>query len=132
MATMKSELVLLIKKHPKTASRTLARMYHKDHPERNLENIRATIRRIRGAFGKDTQSIPELEAAWKSLDVVEFKYEEIEDFKLTGVKKLGVVADIHFPLHDKKAVNVALDRIISDGCDGLLLNGDCMDCFSTS
>jgi predicted phosphodiesterase len=53
-------------------------------------------------------------------------------YEITGVERLGVLCDVHVPFHDKRALTVALDDFKQREVDGILLNGDFMDCVSVS
>lgn len=47
-------------------------------------------------------------------------------------KKLLVLSDIHFPYHDKTALMLALRDGRQNEVDGILLNGDILDCYQLS
>lgn len=49
---------------------------------------------------------------------------------IKDVKLLGVVSDIHFPLHDRPAVLACFSKLKELNIDGLYLNGDIADCGS--
>lgn len=57
---------------------------------------------------------------------------DTEPFNITGISCLGIVSDIHIPFHDITAVKAAFTYFKESGVDGLLLNGDILDCISIS
>lgn len=44
-----------------------------------------------------------------------------------SIKKLGIISDIHIPYHNIPAILLALDYLIKEKIDGLLINGDMLD-----
>lgn len=52
--------------------------------------------------------------------------------KITGVNHLGIVSDIHFPVHNRKALICCFSKLKELNIDGLYLNGDIMDCANVT
>jgi predicted phosphodiesterase len=52
------------------------------------------------------------------------------DLGVTGL--VGVLSDIHVPYHDEIALRAAVDQLLGDRIDGLVLNGDVADFYSIS
>lgn len=48
------------------------------------------------------------------------------------IGKYLVMSDIHIPFHDMDAVSVAVHHGLRKGVDGIVLNGDIMDCYNIS
>jgi predicted phosphodiesterase len=49
-----------------------------------------------------------------------------------SVEKLLVIGDLHIPFHHPEAIRTALRYGKENGCDGIMLNGDIMDCHYAS
>lgn len=116
-------------------SMTLAKKIYSENKQfTSIDNIRATIRYYRGANGEHHRQL------LKTRDFIDynpFKLPESfsEDwfpFKITGVKTLGVVSDIHIPYHDLPAVYCALEYFKKCNVDCILLNGDIIDAYQIS
>lgn len=50
----------------------------------------------------------------------------------SGIRKLLVLSDMHFPYHNMSAVTAALSHGKKEGVDGVLLNGDTLDFYMLS
>jgi len=129
---------------PKVASRTLARSLFKVHPTLwTTENACCcAVRRLRGAQGNKarrevkptaTRTAEESNAChrWGALlpdaEPVEFQWHTLPE----EVDRWLIVADIHVPYHDHKALSTCLAH--ADGnCDGVLINGDGADAYQLS
>ena len=121
-------------KFPKTPSLTLAKLICKEKKKLKftIEKVRSSIRWQRGVRTKTSRNSPnEFAEIWSSVNQT-VEYEPITDFILSGVQKLGVLCDIHFPYHDKGALQVAVNRIIKEKCDAILLDGDTIDFYPIS
>ena len=132
----------LVRKFPKAATMTLARMAFKKWPSLwvNLEACRHSFRYLRGANGtrhrpratkrglaREPQKpgdpfgrIPEpVEDNWRAVTF---------DGKLNAL----ILNDLHIPYHDAKFIDAAIKCGRHHSCDFVLLNGDIMDCYATS
>ena len=49
-----------------------------------------------------------------------------------GTKKAAILPDIHFPYHDQKALDVALNYVLKVGVDVVVIPGDGVDCYQIS
>lgn len=47
-------------------------------------------------------------------------------------KKVLALFDVHIPYHDIKALHLAIDHGVKQGCDTILLGGDFIDCYEIS
>jgi len=139
------EIVLeyLQKYHNNYPKATIAKIIYKDYPHafKNIENVRTLVRYYTGANGKNHR---------KSLSNSEFvkpltyKFDAFSDipksfrnepsfFTLpTGIKKILILSDIHFPYHDEDALRIAVMKGVSENVDCVLLNGDILDFYQLS
>ena len=53
-------------------------------------------------------------------------------FNITGHKRIGILSDIHVPYHSIESLSAAITYLKKDKIDGLLLNGDTIDCHRLS
>jgi len=137
-------VVDLLKKFPKAATRTLARMAYEKHPEvfTDTEGARSVIRCIRGASGagKASSAIPEFNRGPQPCNVAPFPklpegkrhFDDSAALKIHGPSRVLVLADAHIPYHDKNAIVAALQYGKRNGVDTILLNGDTADFFAVS
>lgn len=133
-----AELTLLVisylEKYSKMPSLTLAKLIQKSNPGFSVEQLRSSIRTQRGAQGakkRNNLANEKFADIWQSASAT-VEYEPITDFFLTNIKNLGVLADIHFPYQDGKALITALNYLLNTKIDGLLLNGDIIDFYQLS
>lgn len=48
------------------------------------------------------------------------------------VQNMLIVSDLHFPFHDEAAVKAQIEYGLDRKCDGILINGDLLDCYELS
>ncbi len=129
-------------KYPKSSSSTLAKKIFEENKSLfiNTEAVRTMIRYYRGASGKSNKSKIKDKSFFSKVEDRNTKYllpetwaEYPKTFKLPTVnKKILVLSDIHIPYHDVEAVQLAVEKGISEGCDTVYLNGDILDFFGLS
>jgi predicted phosphodiesterase len=51
---------------------------------------------------------------------------------MDGVDKVAILSDIHVPYHTEEAIECAVKRAKKQDVDGIILNGDTIDCHSLS
>jgi predicted phosphodiesterase len=57
---------------------------------------------------------------------------EFTPFIMDGVEKVAILSDIHVPYHTPEAIECAVKRALKEDVDGIILNGDTIDCHSLS
>lgn len=96
--------------------------------QKSMSRILHDVRRI---INEDQHSVHPESAP---TEIVEL--EDGDTSKLAWVdlhhKRLLVLSDIHFPYHDKTALMLALRDGRQNEVDGILLNGDILDCYQLS
>lgn len=124
-----------IRRFPDTPNLTIARKMFKEKPEMflNLDSARSAVRNVKGTLGKRAANyvVPDLKEDRTHIknpfQLPESEADEWEMYKIKGVKKLLVLADIHLPYHDVGAVTAAIQKGKDEGVDGILINGDLLD-----
>jgi len=121
-------------------SRTLAKAILVSSPklfgeynDKNIELLRTIIRRIR--YSKGDKQIYKLDKlfAEKFHGYLEPDINDYSPFIIPdSVTKLGIMNDIHIPFHDMNNLNAAINYLKTKNIDGLLLNGDIIDCYKSS
>jgi predicted phosphodiesterase len=131
-----------IGKNPDETTRGVARLLHNDHPMVfcSIDAARGAVRYYRGASGCEHRadltdkrfvlpnptknnplSLPDSkDVAWTPYTIPD----------ATG--GILVLSDVHFPYHDRAALQSALEYGRDNGADCILLNGDALDCYSLS
>lgn len=105
---------------------------------KDVEDARTSLRRIEGKGGKANRTavLPEhrMEGARpKNPYALPGSDETIyEPFKITGHKRIGILSDIHVPYHSIESLTAAITYLKKQKIDGLLLNGDTIDCHRLS
>lgn len=120
---------------PQFPTRSLARYVLDQHGglwDYNLEKIRTSIRYFRGTKGelnrqrnKSIIPVSETKIMPKSWN------RQVPPYQL-GEGKWLVLADVHAPFHDVKALEAAIAYGQKEKCTGLFLNGDFQDCQAIS
>jgi len=130
----------LVAKHPKTPNQTLARMLCRDKPQwfETMDAARSIVRYVRGNHGepnriKGDRSLhrPNGEAGKPYLPPPSLA-DVWQPYLFNKAKKPLLVSDIHSPFHDTRALKVAIQYGLDQGCDGLILNGDVADMYALS
>jgi predicted phosphodiesterase len=101
----------------------------------NFEDARKNLRYIEGKTGKGNRKYIKPEYILKERTRTPFKYiekENYEPFVINGLKRIAVLNDIHLPYTDKDALITAIDWLKKVKPDGILLNGDIIDCYTLS
>jgi predicted phosphodiesterase len=124
----------LCAQHKTLASRTLARLLHDQYPHAfTVEQARATVRRIRGNIGAEhrqkikDKSLHEPARAHCSLKIPEGIKQTVDPLIIKDVGKHLILSDIHVPYHDKRALELAINKGVKEGCDHVYINGDFYD-----
>jgi len=59
--------------------------------------------------------------------------ERFEHYHLPkGLRNVGIMSDTHIPYHSNEAIDESLNYFVKKGIDGILLNGDIIDCYMLS
>ncbi len=58
--------------------------------------------------------------------------EKFEHFNIDTVGRWLLLSDLHFPFHNRKVIETAIDRAKKDGVVGVILNGDILDSHEVS
>ncbi len=122
-----------LRNSPTADNRTIARKLWKLHPEiwKDIDAARSAVRIGRGVMGVKARRecpdiIPKIElpkpdtSGWASHELPEH------------VKQWLIISDIHAPYYNRKALTLALQFGRSEGCDGVLINGDLTDYYQAS
>ena len=120
-------------------SRTLAKSVLSSNPQmfgeyndKNVDAVRSAIRRIRYSNGNDIALDSKLFAE-KFHGYLEPDLNDYSPFIIPDtVTKLGIISDVHIPFHNKENLNAALNFLQQKEINGLLLNGDIVDCYKSS
>ena len=103
---------------------------------KNLEDARGRLRYIEGKYGTGGTKKPVYP---KTPDRPRNPYNlpasdetDYTPYKITGCKRVGILSDIHVPYHNVESLSVAIGELKRLKIDGLLLNGDTIDCHKLS
>lgn len=110
----------------KTSKNALAKLLFEKYPKffKNKEDARSVIRQLTGNSGnRFREEIKPIE--WGIPEGDESGY---EDFIMPlSSNNVLVLSDIHFPYHNVKALEKALNNGLKQGCNAIYLNGDTLD-----
>lgn len=121
--------------HPTLPSRQLARIMYKEHSLLwpNWDAAYAAIRYRRGAIGKHNRKAAGIEQPTTPVRQIPASVtREFTPFIMDGVEKVAILSDIHVPYHTPAAIECAVNRALKEDVDGIILNGDTIDCHSLS
>lgn len=117
--------------------RKLARIMYKENNLlfKDYDNARDILRYIEGKIGPGSNARPEYKVEKRTMTPYNLPKSEETDYtpyKIQGIKNLGIMCDIHAPYHSVDALSVAIKYLKEKKIDGLLLNGDSIDCHKLS
>jgi len=128
----------LCKKYPDHSNIGLAKKLRADFPEcfASVDNARAIVRNIRGAFGKShakraTQPRPKGKAGAVP-KMPPSLAEPWTPFDLGNDTRVGCISDVHIPYHHTIALEAAVQDLKKRNCKILLINGDFADFYRIS
>lgn len=126
-------------KHKTLGSRTLARLLVEQYPHAfNVEQARATIRRLRGNIGEHNRgrikdkSLLEPPRKHCSIKIPEGINQTLDPLEVKTAGKWLVLSDVHVPYHDKAALEAAIQKGLDEKCTNVLINGDFYDFYKIS
>lgn len=106
---------------------------------KDVEDARTTLRYIEGKNGaknkkgvQDKSFIVEQERPRNPYNLPMSEEATNPPCIISGHKKLGILSDIHVPYHSIDALTLAIKYLKDEKIDGLLLNGDTIDCHRLS
>lgn len=115
----------------------LARIMYKENNLlfKDVEDCRASLRRIEGKRGKSNTSKVIYKVPNRPLNPYNLPPSDetkFEPFIFSGHKRIGILSDIHVPYHNIPSLTAAIEYLKKQKIDGLLLNGDTIDCHRLS
>jgi predicted phosphodiesterase len=119
----------------------LARILYKDNKllYKDVEDCRNSLRYIEGKSAKSKFNADEISKFVIKEDRVKNPYSlpksdetDYKPYVLKGHKRLGILSDIHVPYHNIEALTTAITYLKKQKIDGLILNGDTIDCHRLS
>lgn len=128
-------------KYPDEPTLKLARrMYAKNKLLfKNVEDARDRLRYIEGKKGQEQRKFVEATATFKPdprpynpYKLPDSDETVFEPYQIKGHKRVGILSDIHLPYHSIDALTSAIQFLKKQKIDGLLLNGDTIDCHKLS
>lgn len=126
-------------------SRTLAKMILSsnsklfgEYNEKNIDSVRGIIRTIRYSNNHTNHSNnghpPKHKLfAERFHDFMDPDINDYSPFEIpVEVTRMGILNDIHFPFHHKENLAAAIEYLKRKEINGILLNGDILDCYKSS
>lgn len=129
-----------IAKNPDMPYKQMARILYKKNPEMwfSAESTRRLIRYHVGSAGSQSRAslpkdfiMPPKRTVTYGMPKSDCNKREVFNIP-SGVRRLGILSDIHLPYHDEVALSVAVAYLKEAKIDALLLNGDTMDFYGMS
>lgn len=103
---------------------------------KDVEDARGRLRYIEGKYGKQpsgkTQYPKSPDRQRNPYNLPASDETDYTPYKITGCKRVGILSDIHVPYHNVESLSVAIGELKRLKIDGLLLNGDTIDCHKLS
>ena len=104
-----------------------------DYNEKNIDKVRSVIRVIRYSCGENKKTPDNKLFIERFHGYLEPDLNDYSPFVIPDtITKLGIINDIHIPFHNKENLNAALEFLKQKEINGLLLNGDIIDCYKAS
>lgn len=130
-----------LKQFPDTPILTLAKKLCKENPSlfTSIEGARAILRSHAGLSGdmqrgkiKDKSNFREKKYQYNPVVPESFEQDWSPFVLPFHVNKLLVLSDIHLPYHNVQSIELAVEYGLKNGANGILLNGDTLDCHTLS
>lgn len=105
---------------------------------KDVEDARKALRYIEGKAGKEDRKkvsgelVMEQPRPYNPYSLPASDETVYEPFIFKGHKRIGIMSDIHVPYHNIPALTAAISYLKKQKIDGLLLNGDAIDCHRLS
>jgi predicted phosphodiesterase len=103
---------------------------------KDVDDARQSLRSIEGKKGvarvKVSIDAPTEERPRNPYNLPPSDESIFEPYIIKGHKRLGILSDIHLPYHSIDALTLAISYLKNQKIDGLLLNGDTIDCHRLS
>jgi predicted phosphodiesterase len=128
-------------KHPDVPHLTLARMIYAKHTKlfTNVTAVRNSVRYHRGTREKECKRTQPCIAYTAPAITVRHEYrapeshaEAYEPYVINGAQRILRLSDIHYPFHDPKALEAAINYGVKNDPTVILLAGDILDCHDQS
>lgn len=128
-------------KHPDYPTRKLTRIIYKENPlaYKDEEDARFHLRYIEGKAGDknranvtDRTQVLQQPRPLNPYNLPPSDETDYTPYNITGCKRVGILSDIHVPYHNIDSLTVAITALKKIKIDGLLLNGDTIDCHKLS
>jgi hypothetical protein len=123
-----------VERYPSFGNLTIAKIVihnQGDIFENNLERIRALVRHYRGAMGEQSKKY-RVDGKPTTPKTQPLTWRKVRTPYNLSPGLWLILADVHAPFHDIKAVEAAIAYGKSQNIDGVLYNGDLQDCASIS
>lgn len=118
-------------RYPDWPKRTLAKLMHRERSElfKSVDNARTAVRRVTGADKGSSQVVRVPKPHGKQSDRFEIPPSAARERKPVHIAagKIAILSDIHLPIHDGRALKIALEDTRDYDPDVILLNGDVWD-----
>lgn len=131
-----------IRNHKEYPNQTLAKLILKKEVGlfSSVDTCRSYIRCLKGAKNKERKlytpefkEVSNVSLGLQRLKALQEKNKhEQEPNIILKAGKYGVLSDIHFPFQDDEALQTAINYLSSITLDGIILNGDIIDCYAIS
>jgi len=139
----RSDLVKeFLDKYPDLPDKTVADIFYKSYPLlfSNPESARGNIRYYRGHCGEEDRKKTSGRKYVKPLTFNTTPWAFPESYYEVPTKydwplqydNIGLISDVHFPYHDSLALSLALDYLLDQGINALIINGDLLDMYKIS
>ncbi len=119
-----------------------ARILYRDSPLvfKDVEDARSTLRYLAGKNGKaritdlgvHTEFIEQQHRPYNPYSLPDSDESSYEPYIFPKHKRIGILSDIHVPYHNIASLTAAITYLKKEKIDGLLLNGDSIDCHRLS
>ena len=129
------------KKYPTYPRLKLARIIYDENKLKfkDVESVRSNLRYIAGKRGAadrksllDKSMIETENRPFNPYSLPQSDETKFEPFIFSGHKRIAILSDIHVPYHSISSLTAAIEFCKKEKPDGLLLNGDTMDCHHLS
>jgi len=120
----------LIEEFPTLSKKALGKLLKKKYPKdfTDDEHGRFYIKSVINGLGRIPRTHQDI---YLGPNLKKGKKNFFTPFTVKG-RNVGIIADIHIPYHDQRALNIALSYLKKRNIDTLIIDGDLIDCYHIS
>lgn len=132
---VKKYVDLALKHNRSYSKREIGKIMFLENPDlfKDEEDGRLFIRNATNCHGEDVKKHRDTKEMFALISSPISENQDTSPFTFpTSVNKILAIADLHDRFYNKRAFEIAVNRAVADGCNGVLIDGDLFDFYQHS